>query len=237
MDLIFAYLAGLLTLINPCVLPVLPIVLASALQVSRAGPVVLAAGMGLSFVVLGVALAALGPALGLWPEDVARVGAVLMIGFGAVLLVPRLSGAFATATAGMAARADQGIDRVDRTGLQGQFLGGVLLGAVWVPCVGPTLGGAIALAATGQGLIWAGAIMTAFALGIGSVIVALAYGAQGAIRARRDWLRGVAARARPAMGLLFLLTGLVLFFELHRAAEIWLIDRLPFWLQDLSVRF
>ncbi len=109
MDLIFAYLAGLLTLINPCVLPVLPIVLASALQVSRAGPVVLAAGLGLSFVVLGMALAALGPALGLWPEDVARVGAVLMMAFGAILLVPRLSGAFATATAGMAARADQGL--------------------------------------------------------------------------------------------------------------------------------
>ncbi len=39
------------------------------------------------------------------------------------------------------------------------------------------------------------------------------------------------------MGVLFLLTGLALFLDLHRAAEIWLIDHLPFWLQDLSVRF
>jgi cytochrome c biogenesis protein CcdA len=237
MDLIFAYLAGLLTLINPCVLPVLPIVLASALQVSRAGPLVLAAGMGLSFVLLGVALASLGPAFGLWPEDVARIGAAVMILFGTVLLIPRLSGAFATSTAGFAARADRRIDGIDRGALPGQFLGGALLGAVWVPCVGPTLGGAIALAAAGEQLAWSAAIMTAFALGIGTVIVALAYGAQSAIRARRDRLRALATHARPAMGAIFLLTGLVLVFELHRPLEVWLIQTLPIWLQDLSVRF
>ena len=56
MDLILAYLAGLLTLINPCVLPVLPIVLASALQQDRRAPMALAAGMSLSFVVLGLSL-------------------------------------------------------------------------------------------------------------------------------------------------------------------------------------
>ena len=60
MDLVFAYLAGLLTLINPCVLPVLPIVLASALQVSPLGPVVLATGMGLSFVAVGMAVLSFG---------------------------------------------------------------------------------------------------------------------------------------------------------------------------------
>jgi len=237
MDLILAYLAGLLTLINPCVLPVLPIVLASALQASRAGPLALAAGMGLSFVVFGMGVALFGRALGLTPEMLARAGAVVMMGFGLVLLVPRLSSGFALATAGVAARADAGIDTVDRSTTGGQFLGGVLLGAVWVPCVGPTLGGAIALASTGDSLIWATAIMTGFALGIGTVIVALAYGAQSAIRARRDALRGLAMRARPAMGALFLLTGAILFFELHRPAEAWLIENLPYWLQDLSVRF
>jgi len=237
MDIVFAYLAGLLTLINPCVLPVLPIVLASALQASRVGPLALAAGMGLSFVTLGMAVAVFGRTLGLTPEALAHAGAVVMMGFGLVMLVPRLSSGFALATAGMASRADAGIDGLDRSTTGGQFLGGVLLGAVWVPCVGPTLGGAIALASTGDSLAWATAIMTGFAFGIGTVIVALAYGAQTAIRARRDTLRGMAARARPAMGVLFLLTGIVLFFDLQRPAEAWLIDHLPYWLQDLSVRF
>lgn len=237
MDLIFAYLAGLLTLINPCVLPILPIVLASALQVSRAGPVALAAGLSVSFVVLGVGVSAFGRALGIDSDMVALAGAFLMIGFGVMMLVPQAANRFALATGGMATVADTQLDQVDRSGLRGQFLGGALLGAVWVPCVGPTLGGAIALASTGESLFWVTLVMAFFVLGISTVVLALGYGAQSAIRARRDWLRGVAARARPAMAVLFILTGLALAFGLHKYAEIWLLDNLPFWLQDLSVRF
>ena len=136
MELVFAYLAGLLTLINPCVLPVLPIVLATALQASRHGPLVLAAGMSLSFVTLGMAVTSFGYAVGLNEQDIARAGAVLMVGFGLILLVPRFSTAFSTATAGFASSADAGLDNVDRNTLRGQFLGGMLLGAVWSPCVG-----------------------------------------------------------------------------------------------------
>ena len=84
MEFIFAYLAGLLTLINPCVLPVLPIVLATALQASRLGPVALAAGMSLSFVVLGVGVTAFGHVIGLTVDTLARVGAWMMIGFGLI---------------------------------------------------------------------------------------------------------------------------------------------------------
>jgi cytochrome c biogenesis protein CcdA len=237
MDLILGYLAGLLTLINPCVLPVVPIVLASALQNSRLGPLVLAAGMSLSFVGVGLGVAVFGRALGIDDQMVTRTGAVLMIGFGLVLLVPRLSAGFATATAGFSANADTGFDRIDQRGLGGQALGGVLLGAVWVPCVGPTLGGAIALASANQSLPWAAAIMVSFALGISTVIVGLAYGAQSAIRARRDWLRGLATRARPLMGLIFALVGMAILFDLQKAAEIWLLDHTPIWIQDLSVRF
>lgn len=237
MDLLLGYLAGLLTLINPCVLPVLPIVLATALQTSRWGPLALAAGLCLSFVIVGIGVTAFGRAIGLSPEDVAYAGAVLMVAFGLTLLVPRLSFSFASATAGVAARADAGIDQIDRTALSGQFFAGLLLGVVWVPCVGPTLGGAIALASAGQSLPWAAAIMASFALGISSIILALGYGAQSAIRARRDALRNFATTARPAMGIIFVLTGLVLFFDLQRIPEAWLIDHLPFWLQDLSVRF
>ncbi|MEO1308543.1 MAG: cytochrome c biogenesis protein CcdA, partial [Pseudomonadota bacterium] len=101
MDLLLGYSAGLLTLINPCVLPVLPIVLAGALQASRWGPVALAAGMSLAFVTLGLGVATLGQSFDIDEEIVAQVAALLMVGFGLVLLVPRFSASFATATAGM----------------------------------------------------------------------------------------------------------------------------------------
>ena len=144
MEFVFAYLAGLLTLINPCVLPVLPIVLVSALNAHRAGPLALAAGMSVSFVTFGVLVTAFGAAIGLTQYLLAQIGAVLMILFGLVLVVPMFAQRFELATAGVAAGADARMNDLDAGSLRGQFLGGLLLGTVWSPCIGPTLGGAIA---------------------------------------------------------------------------------------------
>lgn len=235
MELILAFGAGVLTLINPCVLPVLPLVLAGSVQASRWGPLALAAGMGLSFVTLGFLVIAAGHLVGLTPEMVAQAGAVLMIAFGLVLMVPRLSAQFATATAGMSERADQGMHGLEQSGWQGQFAGGLLLGAVWSPCVGPTLGGAIALASQGEELLRAFLIMVAFAFGIGSVMVALGYGARSALQRRMGTLRNLAQRSRGILGAVFLFTGVAILMRWHHAAEIWLLDNLPIWLQDLSV--
>ena len=235
MELLFGYVAGLLTLINPCVLPVLPIVLASALQVSRWGPVALAAGMGLSFVVVGFAVTAFGRAVGLDDQSVAQAGAVLMIGFGLILLVPRFGMAFSTATAGFSANADARMDGLDRHNIGGQFLGGALLGAVWSPCVGPTLGGAISLASQGESLGWALAIMVSFALGVASVILALGYGARSALMKRKEMMQKIAERGRPVLGAVFVLVGVMILFRVHHLIEAWALDVLPYWLTDFSV--
>ena len=235
MELIFAYGAGLLTLINPCVLPVLPIVLATALQASHWGPVALAAGMSLSFVVLGVVVTAFGRAVGLNADDIAQGGAVLMILFGIILLVPQASALFSSATSGMAARADSSLDGVDRGSLRGQFVGGMLLGAVWSPCVGPTLGGAISLASQGESLMRATAIMVFFALGISTIILVLGYGARSALQKRQAAMRRFAVAARPILGIIFIAVGLMLFFKWHYVIESWLLDIMPIWLQNLSV--
>jgi cytochrome c-type biogenesis protein len=235
MDLIFAYLAGLLTLINPCVLPVIPIALASATSANRFGPIALAAGMSLTFTLLGVATASFGPAIGLTPEAVSMAGAVMMVLFGLVLLVPQASAAFATATAGLANSANRRFADVDDGGLRGQFLGGMLLGAVWSPCIGPTLGGAISLASQGASLPCAASIMFVFSLGVSTIFIALAYGARETLRARMDSLRAGAAWSKPMMGAVFVAVGLMLFFQLNHVIEQILLDAMPIWLQDLSV--
>ena len=236
MDLIFAYLAGLLTLINPCVLPVLPIVLASAVQGHRLGPVALAAGMSVSFAVLGLLVTAFGASIGLDADRMAQIGAWAMVGFGLILLVPRLNAGFATATAGFAARADAQIGAAPQ-GLGGQVVTGLLLGAVWSPCIGPTLGGAIGLASQGESLGWAGAIMLAFAAGVSTVILALAYGARATILRRRAAMMRLAQVSKPLMGAVLLAVGLALIFRLHHRVEAWALEVLPAWLIDLSVTF
>lgn len=235
MEFIFSYIAGLLTLINPCVLPVLPIVLVSALNADRYGPVALAAGMSVSFVTFGLLVTAFGPSVGLTQDTIARAGAVLMIVFGVVLLVPAFSMRFERATAGMAAGADQQMNQIDNSGLQGQFLGGLLLGAVWSPCIGPTLGGAIALASQGESLGYAGMIMVFFALGVSTLIIGLGLGAREAIRSRATALRGLAQRSKPILGVTFVSVGLMLYFRINHVIEAWALEVMPIWLQDLSV--
>ena len=235
MELVFAYAAGLLTLINPCVLPVLPIVLATALNASRFGPLAVAAGMSVSFVTLGMLVTVAGRSLGIDEGTIAIAGAVLMIGFGLVLLVPQLSERFATATAGVSARADAGLEDVDRGSLSGQLLGGMLLGAVWSPCIGPTLGSAIGLASQGESIAWATLIMIFFALGVSSVILALGYGARAAIQRRQALMRVIAAKSRPIMGAVFVAVGIAILFRVHHMIEAWAVQNLPAWLIDLSV--
>ena len=234
-DLTLAYAAGLLTLINPCVLPVLPIVLASALQAGRWGPAALAAGMAAAFVSLGFGVAAAGRSLGLTEDTVIRAASLLMVGFGLTMLVPAMGARFGAATAGVAAQADAGLDRVDRSSLSGQFAGGALLGAVWSPCLGPTLGSAIALASQGIDLGRAFAIMAAFAAGVATLVLGLGYGARGLLARHRGAAQALALRARPILGAVFLTVGTAIFFQAHHRLEAWALDVLPPWLIDLSV--
>lgn len=234
MEIVFAYLAGLLTLINPCVLPVLPIVLASSLQTDARAPLALAAGMGLSFVALGTGVAALGPAFGIYPEDVTRIAALVMVGFGAVLVLPALSRRFATATTGLSALADARMAAAPR-GLGSEFAGGALLGAVWSPCIGPTLGAAIALASTGENLGRAAVVMAAFSLGVATLILAAAYGLRGAMRRNMGRMMALSAQARPLMGWVFIVVGTALFLGLNHLLEETALRILPAWLIDLSV--
>lgn len=235
MELVFAYLAGLLTLINPCVLPILPIVLAGALQAGRYGPVLMAAGMAVTFVAVGLLVALGGRALGIDDQTVSRIGALIMIGFGIVLLVPQLSSRFSTATAGFAARADARIDDIDTRSPWSQVGVGALMAVVWSPCIGPTLGAAIGLASQGQQAGYVAAIMLFFALGVGTIIIALGYGARSVIMARQATMRRVAERSRGILGIVFLLVGLAILFHWTRYIEAWAIQIMPAWLVDLSV--
>ena len=237
MEFVFAYLAGLLTLINPCVLPVLPIVLVGSLNASKAGPIALAAGMSVSFVIFGVFVTAFGSAIGLTQDLLAQIGAVLMVVFGVILVVPQFAHRFEMATAGVAAGADARMNDIDVGSTRGQFFGGLLLGTVWSPCIGPTLGGAIALASQGENLFFVTLIMMAFAAGVSTLIIGLGLGAREAIRSRAKALRGLAERSKPIIGATFLAVGTMLFFQVHYVLEGWLLNVMPIWLQDLSVMF
>lgn len=233
----WAYLAGALTLINPCVLPLLPIIIATAFQSSRIGPLMLALGLILSFTLVGVGVTAFGHLVGIDDQIINRAAAILMIGFGVVLLIPRAQEVLANVSSPLASGANARLDKMTGGGSTGQFLVGVLLGAVWSPCIGPTLGGAIGLAATGEGLFQASITMVMFGFGVSTVLMLLAYGSREILSSRRDTLMRAMPWAKPIMGVTLLLVGFLIFFHIDRMIETWLLDIMPVWLQDLSVSF
>lgn len=197
------------------------------MQTHKHGPRAIASGMSLSFVILGMTVTVFGRALSITEETISSSGAILMIGFGTVLLVPRLSANFETLTAGLASGADSRIDDVGVSGLNGQFMIGALMGAVWSPCIGPTLGAAIGLASQGQSLLFAGTIMLFFAVGVSTIIIVLGYGAKSVILKRQALMRVIAQKSRPFMGAVFVLVGFGIYFNFQRVVEGWAVNNLP----------
>ena len=141
--LALAFVAGVLSILSPCVLPILPIVLGAAASDHRWGAATLAMGLAVSFVAIGLFVATVGYSIGLDTELFRNVAAVLMIAVGVVLLVPRFQERLALAGAPLATWSDRHFGASRQSGLSGQILAGLLLGAVWSPCVGPTLGSGI----------------------------------------------------------------------------------------------
>lgn len=236
-DLAFGFLAGALSTLSPCVLPLLPVLLGGALQQHRLAPLALAGGLAVSFTSVGLFIATLGFAAGIDAAVIRMTAAVLMMGFGAILLSPRLQFAFAGAAGPLSGGANNALTRLSGEGLGGQFLLGLLLGAVWSPCAGPTLGAAIGLAAQSGTTSQAAIIMLLFSLGATSPMLALAYGSRHAMQSRRERMARLAKLAKPVMGGALLAMGVLIVSGLDKLIEARLTNAMPSWLVDLTTRF
>lgn len=228
--LALAFVAGLLTALSPCVLPLLPLVMGSAAR-SRYGPAALAAGFVTAFTVLGVLLASAGTALGLSDTVVRNLSAALLVAAGVLMISDRLQdltgrwfSPLASVSARLSARADQGMGA--------QFLVGALLGGVWSPCVGPTLGAALGLAARGGTMPQAAAIMAAFGLGSATLLLAAGY-ASRAVAGRRLRLLQAGESGRLVFGIVLLLVGVSVASGADKVLESLVLARLPEWWIDL----
>jgi cytochrome c-type biogenesis protein len=166
-----AFLAGILSSLSPCVLPLLPIVIGGAAARHRFGAVALVAGFFVSFVAVGVLIAAIGSAIGLDRETIRVIAAWLMVLVGVVLLSSLLQERLALAEGAVEGAAGQLMDRFTTQGLGGQFLAGLTLGGVWSPCIGPTLGAALSLAGERDSFGKVSLVMLSFGLGIAAPLI------------------------------------------------------------------
>ena len=232
-----ALLAGILSTLSPCVLPLIPIVLGAALGGHRFGPIALAAGLALSFVVIGLFVATIGFAAGLGQEVFRAAAAVLLIGAGIVLLMPRLQMQFAAAAAPVGNWAQAQTFALAGYGWSGQFLIGLLLGAVWSPCVGPTLGAASVLAARAENLTYVALTMIAFGIGAALPLLAIGMMSREALLRWRSRMLSAGSGGKTAMGALLLGVGLLILTGFDKRIEIALVDLSPDWLTQLTTRF
>ncbi len=209
----FGFLAGVLSILSPCVLPLVPIVVGTAVAAHPLGTLALAAGLTLSFAGIGLFVATIGFAIGLDAEWFRAVAAVLLICFGVVMLSGWLQRRFSGATASLGSLGDQWLRRIRVEGLSGQLIVGLLLGLVWAPCVGPTLGAAATLASQGGS-----ASRRFFATSKGNL---LRLGVHG----------------KYLLGGMMVALGVLILVGWDKSLEAYLVDVSPPWLTELTTRF
>jgi cytochrome c biogenesis protein CcdA len=231
---LFAFLAGVLSTLSPCVLPILPIILGAATNQHRLGPIALAGGLTISFAVIGTALAGLGSQIDFAQDGFRLVAALLMGLIGIVLISAPLQERLAMALSGISGAGNTLLSKVSIDGLWGQFAIGALLGLVWTPCVGPTLGAAVTLASQGKDLEKIVFVMLVFGLGAGMPLALLGVLSRAALLKAKGGLGQASKLGKQLLGSFLILISALVFSGLDKSLEAFLVKISPSWLTDLT---
>jgi len=233
----FGFLAGLLSTLSPCVLPIIPILLGSATNAHPRAPLALAGGLATSYAIIGTGLAWAGSALDIDASVFRDVGAAILGLLGLVLMSGNLQQRFASATSGLGDAGNNLIARMNLDGLWGQFAIGLVLGVVWSPCVGPTLGAAVVLASQGSQLPQVALLMGIFGLGAALPVVALAYVGRATMLKMRGQLMRAGKTGKLMLGAIMLTLAAFILSGADKPVESWLVVHSPAWLTHLTTRY
>ena len=233
----FGLLAGVLSTLSPCVLPIIPILLGSATNAHKRAPLALAGGLAISYAVIGTTIAWAGSALDIDVSIFRNIGAILLAAFGLILISASLQRRFASATAGIGDAGAVFISRMHLDGLGGQFAIGLTLGIVWSPCVGPTLGAAIVLASQGSQLQQVALLMGIFGLGAALPLVVLAYLSRSTMLKLRGQLMQAGKAGKMILGAIMIILAVMIVTGTDKLLEAWLVAHSPAWLTTLTTRF
>lgn len=218
-----AFLAGVFTIASPCVLPILPILLGTAMaQQSKVRPLFIVAGFVLTFAALGMLLGVASSSLEL-AQEALRNTAIAMLALSGLVQLWR------TPYNWLMARLDGPLQRLGAgggnagSGNAGGFVLGMSLGAVWTPCAGPVLASILALVAKAQDVGWSASLLVLYAAGAGIPMLVIAYGGQF-MRGRVRQVAQHTERLQQVFGVLVLLTAAAIYFQYDTLAYAWLAD-------------
>ena len=220
---LFAFLAGIITVLSPCILPVLPIVLSASTADGKRRPFGVIAGFITSFSVFTLTLSTLVQLLKLPPNFMRIFAAVVILLLGLSLIVPKFQEIFERAASRLSGKGAAG---TVRTGFIGGFITGLSLGMVWAPCVGPIMAAVITLAIT-ESVTWRAVLITVvYSIGTAIPLFAVMQGGRQLLT-KVSWLKTNSGRIQRVFAALMLVAAIGIFFNLDRRFQSWMLDKFP----------
>ncbi len=222
----FAFLAGVVTILSPCILPVLPIILSSTIDghaVHKSRPWGVVAGFVASFTFFTLFLTSIVRLSGIPADSLRLVSVFVIAGFGVSLLIPKFQLYFEFIFSKLAGFVPQ---TRGRTGFAGGLLVGLSLGLLWTPCVGPILASVISLAITGTVTINALFITLAYSIGTGVPMFLIMYAGQSALK-KVPWLIASTPRIQKAFGVVMIATAIGILAQADRKFQSYILDTFP----------
>lgn len=223
-----AILAGFLTVLAPCILPILPIVLGVGSGTSKWRPVFVVLGFIAAFSVFGAFFATVGTFLGISNETFRQIAVVLLVLFGLSLLFEgiyqKLMARISSKLAALGAKISGG--SVGKTSAISGLLVGLSLGLIWTPCAGPILGTILTLAAADGDLLTTGILFAAYSFGAGVPMLGIAYGG-GWLFERMKKIGARVELLNKLFGVLVILTAITIAFGFDRIIQAYLVQFYP----------
>lgn len=222
--ILFAFLAGFVTVLSPCILPVLPIVLSGSLTGGHRRPVGIVTGFILSFTIFTLFLSVIVRATGISPNLLRNLSVVIVFLFGASLLIPNfqvIMEKLFSKLSGLVSR-----NQTQSTGFLSGLLLGVSLGLVWTPCVGPIIASVIALAATSSVNGIAILITFAYATGTAIPMLLITFGGRRLLQ-KVPWLLKNTGNIQKSFGVIMILVAIGLFFGFDRSFQSYILEKFP----------
>lgn len=219
----FAFVGGIVTILSPCILPVLPIILSGTVGRGKRRPIGIIVGFILSFSFFTLFLTAIVNATGLSADFMRTLAVVVLLAFGVSLIIPRVQ---QWIEMGFSRMASKGPQSQNRTGFGGGVVVGASLGLLWTPCVGPILAAVISLALS-ESVTGAVAVITvAYALGTAIPMFAIMQGGRALLQKVPGLMKNT-GRIQQVFGVLMILTAVAIIFNLDRKFQTYILDVFP----------
>ncbi|KKQ24661.1 MAG: hypothetical protein US40_C0014G0021 [Candidatus Roizmanbacteria bacterium GW2011_GWC2_37_13] len=219
----FSFLGGIVTILSPCILPILPVVLSGAVGEGKRKPFGIILGFVFSFTFFTLFLSLIIKITGISADILRNISVFVLFGFGLSLLIPKLQDLVEKIFSRLSGKAAV---KVKGGGFFGGILIGLSLGLVWTPCVGPILASIITLAAANT--ITSSTILITLAYSIGTAIpmLAIMIGGRGLIN-KMPWLLSNTSRIQKLFGLLMVITAFAIYFNFDRKFQAYILDKFP----------